>query len=217
MLGRPAWILATIGAAYGVWRLTRLRLAHAAERGHQREGADEWGQAAHRVLILGGGFGGTATAVALDRRLAPDAASVLLVDRDGSLLFTPLLWTVADGRTDATNVVVPVRAFQRGRRFHVLHAEVERIDLDRREVVTAAGSLAYHTLVVAGGGDTGIELAATIHDYLASGLLASYPWLTDTPPRIVVVGRADRLVPMSDERTSAAVQRELEASGIEVL
>jgi NADH dehydrogenase FAD-containing subunit len=51
---------------------------------------------------------------------------------------------------------------------------------------------------------------------LATGLLAEYPWLADTPPRVVVVGRADRLVPMSEPSTSDAVRRVLEEEGIEV-
>jgi hypothetical protein len=62
--------------------------------------------------------------------------SVLVVDRDNDLLFTPLLWTVANGRASPNNVIVPIRDFQKGRRFHVLHAEIESIDLDRKEVQT---------------------------------------------------------------------------------
>ncbi len=199
---------------------------------------------------------------------------MLVIDRDNSQIFTPLLWTVADGRANPNNVVVPIRAFQRGRAFHLLQAEVEAIDLDRREVRTSAGVRPYDTLVIAlgsvtaipdlpglrrharrfqtatdalelrnhlidaietahrledsdarrawltfvvgGGGDTGVELAATIHDYLTVGLFAEYPWLADTPPRIVVVGRAERLVPMGMPETSQAVRRLLEAEGIEV-
>ena len=157
----------------------------------------------------------------------------------------------------------------------MLQAEIERVDLDRREVLTSAGPRAYTTLVVAlgsvtavpdlpglrehaavfhtpadalelrnhlidaietahrtldpeerrpwltfvvgGGGDTGIELAATIHDYLVTGLFEEYPWLADAPMRVVVVGRASRLVPMSSPRTSESVRRVLEAQGIEVL
>jgi NADH:ubiquinone reductase (H+-translocating) len=203
----------------------------------------------------------------------PDV-STLVVDRDSALLFTPLLWTVADGRANPNDVVVPVRAFQRGRGFHLLHAEVEAIDLDQREVRTSAGVRAYDSLVIAlgsvtavpvlpglreralrfsspadamelrnhlidaaerahhtldaqergewltfvigGGGDTGIELAATIRDYLEAGLLAEYPWLADERPRIVVVGRAERLVPMSSPATSAMVEHVLTKEGIEV-
>ncbi|MCC6314225.1 MAG: FAD-dependent oxidoreductase, partial [Thermomicrobiales bacterium] len=210
----------------------------------------------HRVVVLGAGFGGLATALALDRRLgARRDVDVLVVDRDNALVFTPLLWTVADGRADASNVVAPVRDFQRGRRFRMLHAEVKQIDLDRREVATSAGPVPYDTLVVAlgsvaalpnlpglrdharvfdttadavglrnrlidavetaktcddpverrawltfvvgGGGDTGVEVAATIRSYLTEGLLAAYPWLETETPRIVIVGHAERLMPMS--------------------
>ncbi|MDP9473156.1 MAG: FAD-dependent oxidoreductase [Chloroflexota bacterium] len=72
------------------------------------------------------------------------------------------------------------------------------------------------SFVVGGGGDTGIELAATIQDYLQAGLLADYPWLADERPRVVVVGRSERLVPMSSPVTSSSVERILTAAGIEV-
>jgi NADH dehydrogenase len=76
---------------------------------------------------------------------------------------------------------------------------------------------AWLTFVVGGGGDTGVELAATIHVYLTDALLAAYPWLADVPVRVVVIGRADRVVPMSSPRASKAVRRALEAGGVEVL
>ncbi len=269
---------ATIGVAYALrrWQIDRASDSDATlSLHHPSESAEDYRRATHRVLILGAGFGGIATALELDRQLEPSAgASVLVVDRDSGMLVTPLLWTVADGRSDPNDIVVPVRGLQRGRRFHLLHAAIEQIDLERREVVTSAGVRPYDTLVIAlgsvtsipalpglrehahvfhtpadalnlrnhviealerarqtddpaerqewltfvigGGGDTGIELAATIHDYIWSGLLAEYPWLAASDVRIVVVGRANRLVPMSDERTSAVVQRVLEASNIEV-
>ena len=263
--------LAALAAALGVLRRSgREQVRHVSERERG------YAEAAHRVLILGAGFGGLAVALELDRRLGGrDDVSVLVVDRDNALLFTPLLWTVADGRAGPSDVVVPIRAFQKGRRFHLLHAEVEAIDLARREVATSAGPRPYDTLVitlgsttavpdlsglrrharlfhsaadavglrnhlidaveaahqtddaaerrawltfvVGGGGDTGVELAATIHDYLTTGLLAEYPWLADEPPRVVVVGRADRLLPMADPGTSDRVRRALEEGGIEVL
>ena len=268
-----------LGAALAAGAFAAGRLARGASRGgaaaHRSETEAAYRAAGTRILILGGGFGGLATALGLDRRLAHrDDVSVLVVDRNNDLLFTPLVWTVADGRANPNDVVVPIRAFQRGRRFHVLRAEIEAIDLDARQVRTTAGDRPYDTLVVAlgsrtalpdlpglrehahqfhspadamelrnhlidaveaahetddpderqtwltfvvgGGGDTGIELAATIHEYVTTALLAAYPWLADARPRIVVVGRADRLVPMSSPRTSDAVRRTLEHEGIEV-
>ncbi len=245
-------------------------------REHRSESETAYRTAGTRILILGGGFGGMAVAVELDRRLRDrPSTSILVVDRDNDLLFTPLLWTVADGRSNPNDVVVPIRAFQRERSFHVLHATVEGIDLAARVVRTSAGErpfdelvialgsvtaipdlpglreharpfhttadalelrnvlidaveAAHHTedpaerrewltFVVGGAGDTGVELAATIHGYLSDALLAEYPWLGEEPPRVVAVGRADRVVPMSTPRTSNAVRRALEAEGIEVL
>src|SRR5262249_28287823 len=88
---------------------------------HQSESEQHYRNAGTRVLILGGGFGGLATALQLDQRLAvSDDVSVLVVDRNNDLLFTPLLWTVSSGRANPNNVIVPIRDFQKGRRFHVL-------------------------------------------------------------------------------------------------
>lgn len=261
----------TAGATAGITLLRRRSAA-----GHRSESPDEYRHARHRILILGGGFGGMSAALQLDRLVGahPDT-SILVVDRNNAMLFTPLLWTVADGRTSPGDIVVPLRAFQGGRRFHVLHAEVTGVDLDRREVHTTVGARPYDVLVVAlgsitavpdlpglrehsrvfhspadavelrnhiieavesahaaddpeerqewltfavaGGGDTGIELAATILTYLRRALFSEYPWLSDEAVRVVVVGRADRLVPMSRPSTSEAVERILTAEGVEVL
>src|SRR5262245_30841344 len=228
-------LLALGGAAGLAWWATRRRPA-GPDPHHRSETESEYRRAGNRVLVLGAGFAGLAAALALDRELAgqPDT-SILVVDRDNSSLFTPLLWTVADGRADPSDVVVPIRAFQRGRSFHVLHATILGIDLDRQEVQTEAGPRPYDhlvialgsvtelpslpgvreharrfrspadalglrdrlidaveaahrtddpdarrawlTFVVAGAGDTGVELASTIHSYLSAGLLEEYPWL----------------------------------------
>src|SRR5262245_1152871 len=274
---RDRWHALAAGslAALGVLGVRRTRRRNVPQVFHRSETLFGYTAAPHKILILGAGFGGLSAALRLDDRLHNRAdASVLAVDRDSTLLFTPLLWAVADGRADANDVVVPIRAFQRGHDFHLLHAEVEAIDLERREVGTSAGirlydylvialgsvtaipplpglreralrfhspadaielrnhlidalEEAHHTLdaqersewltfVVGGGGDTGVELAATIRDYLEVGLLAEYPWLASERPRIVLVGRANRLVPMSTPATSAMVERVLTESGIEV-
>lgn len=89
---------------------------------HVSQSEGSYQSASTRILILGAGFGGLATALKLDQLLRPaDDVSVLVIDRNNDLLFTPLLWTVANGRASPNNVVVPIRDFQKGRRFHVRH------------------------------------------------------------------------------------------------
>lgn len=145
-------VLAATAVAALVYAVRRTTVPR---RRHASQSAESWEQSRNKILILGGGFGGIATALALDRQLRGDPdASVLLVDRGNAQLFVPLLWTVADGRASAAHVMVPIRSYQRGRAFHVLHAEVQHIDLDRRVVVTSAGERAYDRLVIALGSVT---------------------------------------------------------------
>lgn len=242
---------------------------------HTSETEEEYLRSRTRILVLGAGFAGLSTALKLDQQLKPsDDVSILVIDRNNDMLFTPLLWTVAQGRANPNNAVVPIRDFQRGRRFHVLHAEIEHIDLDQKIVQTsmdkrpydilviALGSqtivpdlpglheyaLPFHTpadalqlrnhlidavevahqandpqeqqtwltFVVGGAGDTGVELAAVIHDYLTTGLFYEYPWLVNAPMRVITVGRAARVMPMSEPSTSQLVAQTLQKEGIEV-
>jgi NADH dehydrogenase len=110
---------------------------------------------AHRVVVIGGGFGGL-QAVAKLRR-AP--VEVTLVDRRNFHLFQPLTYQVATGALAPGEIAYPLRAiFKRNRNVRVLMAEVTDFDLDAREVrlrpvgdVPAPQSLPYDTLIVAGG------------------------------------------------------------------
>src|ERR1700754_1663423 len=109
----------------------------------------------HRVVIVGGGFGGLQAALGL--RGAP--VEITLVDRRNFHLFQPLTYQVATGALSAGEVAYPLRAvFKRDRNVRVLLAEVERFELERRQVVlrSVAGlpapePVAYDTLIVAGG------------------------------------------------------------------
>jgi NADH dehydrogenase len=152
----PVIALAVGGAAAGAlsWYAARHRSV-ASRAVHVAESEQAFLSAGTRVVILGAGFGGLAAALTLDRLLADEpTVSVLVIDRDNSTLFTPLLWTVADGRADAADVVIPIRDFQRGRRFHVLQAEVQGIDLERRDVQLDVGVRPYDHLVIALGSVT---------------------------------------------------------------
>jgi NADH:quinone reductase (non-electrogenic) len=109
----------------------------------------------HRVVIVGGGFGGLQAAIGLRR--AP--VEITLVDRRNFHLFQPLTYQVATGALSPGEIAYPLRAiFKRDRNVRVLMAHVEAFDLTARELrlssadgVPAPASLPYDTLIVAGG------------------------------------------------------------------
>jgi len=110
---------------------------------------------AHRVVVIGGGFGGLQATHALRR--AP--VEVTLVDRRNFHLFQPLTYQVATGALSPGEIAYPLRSvFKRHRNVRVLMAEVVDFDLDAREVrlapvygVPAPESIPYDSLIVAGG------------------------------------------------------------------
>ena len=113
----------------------------------------------HRVLIVGGGFGGLAAAKALKR--AP--VEVTLVDRANHHLFQPLLYQVATGILTEGEIAPPLRGvLRRQANARVLLAEVKGFDLEARTVqATAPGgeplTLGYDTLIVAAGASGGMK------------------------------------------------------------
>lgn len=88
-----------------------------------------------RVLVLGGGFGGIATALRLQTLLGERDLQLTLVNRDNYFLFTPMLHEVAASELEATHIVNPLRKLLR--RGVLFTGEVERIDLAARRVTVA--------------------------------------------------------------------------------
>jgi NADH dehydrogenase len=109
----------------------------------------------HRVVVVGGGFGGLYATRAL--RGAP--VEVTLVDRRNFHLFQPLAYQVATGALSPAEIAAPLRAMlKRQSNVRVLLAEVTDFDLERRAVVLGDlpnghehATLEYDTLIVAGG------------------------------------------------------------------
>jgi NADH dehydrogenase len=109
----------------------------------------------HRVVVVGGGFGGLHVVRALER--AP--VELTLVDRHNYHLFQPLSYQVATGALSPGDIAVPLRHVVRGREHvRVVLGEVTGFDPARRRVLlepAVAGPtpapLEYDTLVVAGG------------------------------------------------------------------
>ena len=107
-------------------------------------------RARHRVLIVGGGFGGLYAARNL--RNDPEVA-VTLLDRRNFHLFQPMLYQVATGALSPGEIAQPLRSIlARQRNVTVILGEAVGIDVDRREVqVSDGGPISYDTLIVATG------------------------------------------------------------------
>jgi NADH dehydrogenase len=102
----------------------------------------------HRVVVIGGGFGGLYVAKALGR--AP--VSVAVVDRRNFHLFQPLLYQVATGGLSPGEIASPLRVVLKNHRnTEVLLGEAVDLDVDRRRVILRDGEIPYDTLIVATG------------------------------------------------------------------
>jgi NADH dehydrogenase len=111
---------------------------------------------AHRIVVIGGGFGGL-TAV---KALAHADAEVTLIDRHNYHLFQPLSYQVATGALAPGDIAMPLRHIFRGqRRVSVLLATVTGLNLAERKVLAAADvpggalEIPYDSLIISGGSD----------------------------------------------------------------
>jgi sulfide:quinone oxidoreductase len=104
-----------------------------------------------RIVILGGGTGGTMLANRLRRVYSPEEAEIAVVDRDDRHVYQPGLLFVPFGLTDAEDIVRSRRRqLREGIEFH--RTEVDRVDLEADSVHLANGAtLPYDVLVVATG------------------------------------------------------------------
>jgi sulfide:quinone oxidoreductase len=104
-----------------------------------------------RIVILGGGTGGTMMANRLRRVYTPEEAEIAVVDRDDRHVYQPGLLFVPFGLTDAEDIVRSRRRqLREGIDFH--RTEVDRVELEADSVHLANGAtLPYDVLVVATG------------------------------------------------------------------
>jgi NADH dehydrogenase len=107
----------------------------------------------HRVVVVGGGFGGLPAC----RFLAHEPVEVTLLDRRNHHLFQPLLYHVATGILSSGQIAPPLRHVLRHHdNVRVELAEVTGFDLDRRVVHARspfhdAVQVPYDSLIVAAG------------------------------------------------------------------
>jgi NADH dehydrogenase len=105
--------------------------------------------AAHKVVIVGGGFGGLVAAQALNKT----PTQVTLIDRRNFHLFQPLLYQVATGALSPANIASPLRSIlHKQRNTQVLLGEVTGFDLTAKTVQLRDGArVPFDSLILATG------------------------------------------------------------------
>ena len=103
----------------------------------------------HRVVILGGGFGGLYAAKALKK--AP--VQVTVVDRRNFHLFQPLLYQVATGSLSPGEIASPLRSvLSKQKNTRVLLGEALDLDIDHHRLILDQGqTVEFDSLIVATG------------------------------------------------------------------
>jgi NADH dehydrogenase len=106
------------------------------------------------VLVVGGGFGGSFAAQALEHRVADRGVSVSLIAPENFLLFSPNLPEAASGTIEPRHAVIPLRDILRHTRL--VSGDVKSIDHEARTVSFLHPSgeqrqIAYRTLVLSPG------------------------------------------------------------------
>jgi NADH dehydrogenase len=106
----------------------------------------------HRVIVLGGGFGGLSAVQKLKR--AP--VEVILIDRRNFHLFQPLMYQIATGSLSPGEIAAPLRGvLSRQKNAQVLLGEVSDIDPAAKKIQLLDGAtFDYDSLIVATGSQT---------------------------------------------------------------
>jgi NADH dehydrogenase len=102
-----------------------------------------------RLVVVGAGFAGTSLVRHLPRPLRRPGET-LLVDREETYAFIPLIHEVAVGRIHPDSICSPIPAVCKGR-CGFLRANVTGVDLGERVLETSRGRLGYQYLVLATG------------------------------------------------------------------
>jgi NADH:ubiquinone reductase (H+-translocating) len=106
----------------------------------------------HKILILGGGFGGLVAAQTLKRA----DAQITLIDKRNFHLFQPLLYQVATGSLSPGEIAAPLRAvLSHQKNTEVLLGEAADLDPAAKQVFLRDGAVfPYDSLIIATGSQT---------------------------------------------------------------
>jgi len=104
----------------------------------------------NNIVIIGGGFAGVELAECLLR--SNQKQNVILVDKNNYNFFPPLLYQVATGFLDVSNISYPFRKHFRGySNFTFRMGELLEIRPNENKVILSSGELSYSKLILATG------------------------------------------------------------------
>jgi len=173
-----------------------------------------------KIIILGGGFGGIRAALDLEKQLQKQLKSeqleIILIDKSGSHLFTPLLYETATAcsvkddrfalRLRKTVSVTYADIFA-GRKIKFIQAEITEIGLDSKTVLTGGGArLNFDYLILACGSraaDFGIR---GIGDYAVKFKTVGDAVFINQKLREIMREKKEQLQPQSREFFAARPQ-----------
>jgi len=102
----------------------------------------------HKVVIIGGGFGGLHVAL----ELRDSQYEVTLIDKTNYHLFQPLLYQVATAALSPADIAVPIRSiFSGNKNIKVLMDEAISIDRTNKKVILQDGELEFDSLIISTG------------------------------------------------------------------
>jgi NADH dehydrogenase len=105
-----------------------------------------------KVVIVGGGFAGVNLA---NQLLKEDALEVILVDKNNYNFFPPLIYQVATGYLETSNITYPFRKLFRGKKhFRFQMGAVIKVLTDEKKLILSTGELTYDKLIFATGTET---------------------------------------------------------------
>lgn len=152
-----------------------------------------------RVIIIGAGFGGLACA----RKLDGTATAVTLLDQHNYHLFTPLLYQVATGLLNPSDIAYPLRTvFRHSRNVRFRQARVDRVDFARKIVCVSGGAeLPYDYVVLASG---------SVDNYFGNQAVAEVSIsLKALPDAVRLRNHVLACLERGDDETNAAIRQAL--------
>ncbi|KAK1308043.1 hypothetical protein QJS10_CPA09g01402 [Acorus calamus] len=188
-----------------------------------------------KLVVLGTGWAGTSFLKNLDGSLY----DIQVVSPRNYFAFTPLLPSVTCGTVEARSIVEPIRKIIKKKNGEVRFWEAECFKIDpvnkkevedaqriRRSVIDSLEKANLPNLneeekrknlqfVIVGGGPTGVEFAAELHDFLTEDVGKIYPNIRDLV-RITVVEAGGHILSMFDKRITSFAEQKFQRDGIDV-